>query len=332
MVKRIIYIAIGAILVFCVIYFGFIKGVFTPSGLSVEETSITIEKIADIKELTAAEYYGEVVYSLREYYREELGKKVKKLYDRLKDAEKKGLLAQNDLRNERILTEKLAVIITDQEEKEAIDTLRRLYTEVEYDANNRRYTIVITNAGLLQLFLESSRWEDFKKKYSAKVEKEITKMKTDIAYLARGWVKAVYDLSRLAADKDAHFFCEGTGTLFLNLEMKIKSEINPWFIFDKKVKIEGYTILKEKKVNLNNPESYRNILIVKKGCKERLVRDAKNADIEKIAKVSAEESLGNFLLLFLYKDKEIKSVKIIEDSQAFKAEKEKCLQENKESS
>lgn len=331
MVKRIIYIAIGAILVFCVIYFGFVRGLFTPSDLSIEDTSITVEEIAEIKELTAAEYYGEVVYSLREYYREEFDKKVEKLYKTLKEAENKRLLTQNDLRNERILKEKLAVIITDQEEKEAIDTLRRLYTKVEYDAKNRRYTIVITNAGLLQLFLESSRWEDLKKKYSAKVEEEIRKMGTDIAYLARGWVKAVYDLSKLAADKEAHFFCEDTGILFLNLEMKIKSEINPWFIFDKKVKIEGYTILKEKKVNLNNPQSYRNILIVKKGCKERLIRDAKNADIEKIAKVSAEESLGNFLSLFLYKDKEITSVKIIGDPQAFKAEKEKCSQENKES-
>lgn len=331
MVKRIIYIAVGAILVFCVIYFGFIKGIFTPSGLSVEETSITIEKIAEIKELTAAEYYGEVVYSLREYYREAIDKQVKGLYDTLKDAIEKRLLTRNDIANERILTEKLAVIITDQEEKEALDTLRRIYTKVGYDANNRRYTRMITNGGLLQLFLESTSWEDFKKKHSAKIEKEIGKKRTDIAYLARGQVKAVYDLSKLVADKEAQFFCEGTGTLFLNLEIKIKSEINPWFIFDKKVKIEGYTILKESKVNLDKAESYHYILIVKKGCKERLVTDAKNAGIEKMAKDSAEESLGNFLSLFLYHGKEIESVKIIEDPQAFKAEKEKCSQENKES-
>jgi hypothetical protein len=328
---------LSVILVFGIIYFGYhiVNGLFTRSNLSIENTSITVEKISEIKELIAAEYYGEVVHSLKDQYLDDLIKWINTLYGKIKEAEKNGNEYPTKKINEEKVEKKelvgnLEEIIKKEEEKKLSYIINSLTKYSDWDNRLKKFVMIIDKKDkklkelqdeLKKLLLKKDQ-EHFKKEHKRIFEEALEKMKTDIAYLVRGSVKAVYDLK---INDKTHFFCECTGTLVLNLKLELVGKINPWFIFGEKVKVEGYTILKEENLKLEKPESYIHILNLKEGCRQKLVEEAKKAGIETKAKESAEKSLGNFLSLFRYKDKEIKSVKIMESLDEFKKEKSRCF-------
>ena len=114
----------------------------------------------------------------------------------------------------------------------------------------------------------------------------------EIVFIGRGWVKAGFDFGKLnegnfmydEANKSVHFF--GIKPVILD------TDINPWFIPERKVK--GFEL-----VNYSGKVNFEDAKAVKKQCKEKLLEQARKADIVKKAMENGEETLKNFFSLIL---------------------------------
>jgi hypothetical protein len=114
----------------------------------------------------------------------------------------------------------------------------------------------------------------------------------EIVFIGRGWVKAGFDFGKLnegnfmydESNKSVHFF--GIKPEVLD------TDINPWFIPERKVK--GFEL-----VDYSGKVSFEDAKAVKKQCKEKLLDQANRADIIKKALENGEEALKNFFALIL---------------------------------
>jgi len=114
----------------------------------------------------------------------------------------------------------------------------------------------------------------------------------EIVFIGRGWVKAGFDFGKLnegnfmydESNKSVHFF--GIKPVILD------TDINPWFIPERKVK--GFEL-----VDYSGKVNFEDAKAVKKQCKEKLLEQARRADIVARAQENGEEALRNFFSIIL---------------------------------
>jgi hypothetical protein len=114
----------------------------------------------------------------------------------------------------------------------------------------------------------------------------------EIIFIGRGWVKAGFDFGKLnegnfmydESSKSVHFF--GIKPVILD------TDINPWFIPERKIK--GFEL-----VDYSGEVDFEDAKAVKKQCKEKLLDQAKQAEIIHRALENGKEALKNFFALIL---------------------------------
>ena len=118
------------------------------------------------------------------------------------------------------------------------------------------------------------------------------KRKKDIVFIGRGWVKAGFKFGQL--DESNFYYDEDAKLIhFYGLSPSIlDKDINPWFIPERKIK--GFEL-----VDFYNKATFEEGKMVKKKCKEKLLAQAKDADILARAKFNGQEALTNFFSLLL---------------------------------
>lgn len=121
--------------------------------------------------------------------------------------------------------------------------------------------------------------------------KKLEEEKGNIVFIGRGWVKAGFDFSKL--DKGNLFYEESSQTIHLyNIApVVLDHDINPWFI--PKQKIKGFEL-----VDFSKGATFVEAREVKKRCKEKLLAQA-GTDLLKKAQENGAEALRNFFSLLL---------------------------------
>jgi hypothetical protein len=121
--------------------------------------------------------------------------------------------------------------------------------------------------------------------------KKLEEQKANIVFIGRGWVKAGFDFGKL--DKSNLFYEEAAQTIHLyNLApVVLDHDINPWFI--PKQKIKGFEL-----VDFSKGATFKEAIEVKKRCKEKLLAQA-GTDLLKKAQENGAEALRNFFSLLL---------------------------------
>ncbi|HLN18707.1 MAG TPA: hypothetical protein VK255_00880 [Patescibacteria group bacterium] len=175
--------------------------------------------------------------------------------------------------------------------------------------------------------------ETFKNKNSLKnlldksVDDKIKKNGEDVVLLARGRVFAKYDLSHIECYYSP--MDEDKGTLFIVSNLDIKPIVNPYLIFNKQARVNGFEVIKSDKKDTNNDDLLMTNSILSELIKEggkKLREDAINAEIEKDAKESAQTCLLRLIqAIGAEKPGKIDNVDIIQDKKEIDRSKYKFL-------
>ncbi len=287
-------------------------GIFKPSLPKLEDTPVSLRSIRDIGELITAEYYGEVVVSLKGKYIEEIDTTSRAFAEKARDLNLDfqhaidGLKEQDtvrfrgfnqgrkikeyfhsafpDLTSDPNYHAFIEALTDNLKERNEQTLLKRLYKE-KIPAEKLR--------------VDPSVFEKFKRDELNEVYADKFKRNRQLVILGRGWVKAGFDFGNFTED---NFKYDSDKKLihFIGLEPKLLSyTINPWFIPEKGVK--GFEIILAS--NKNNPE---HVLEAKREALSKLRSQALERNILKQAKDNASENLRTFFSLLL--DEEISDV------------------------
>ncbi len=287
-------------------------GIFKPSVAKLEDTPVSLRSIRDIGQLITAEYYGEVVVSLKGKYIEEIDTTSKAFAEKANDLNVDfrhaidGLIEQDSVRfrgfnqgqkikeyfhsafpnltsdpNYHAFIEALAKNLGERNEQ---TLLKRLYKE-KLPAD--------------KLKVDPSIFEDFKRKELNEVYADKFKRNRQLVILGRGWVKAGFDFGSFT-EENFKYDSDKKLIHFIGMEPQILGyTINPWFIPEKGVK--GFEILLAS--NKNNPE---HVMEAKREALSKLRSQALERNILKQAKDNARENLRIFFSLLL--DEEVSDV------------------------
>jgi len=302
---------------------------FFSSDPKLRDTPVSLRSIRDIGELITAEYYGEVIESLKEsmiynFDKEELIVDAADLYNDLissvillkeqDDTIRKKLFSLKNRVKKRNIDRKFGrnfpEVVSHYLYKSLIDNIA--------DYNNISINTDTESAVLWHLFkIERNDLEDYLETNDEinEVLKEIEnyyvvqrtdslnreKIKKQIIYVGRGWVKAGINF-RNFNNKNFWYNKDRQIIYFRDFDPQILNyDINPWFIPEKKIK--GFElIVATGKIKHPLEESTK----VKIRCKEKLRTQAIEAGILEQAKQNARESLK--LLFSVLLDTEIKDV------------------------
>ncbi len=291
--------------------------ILTPAKKVLKDTPVQVESIREIGQLITAEYYGEVISSLKEVVNE-------KDYNELKEFN----TIVNDLHEDF----KEAMVEFSQEEhsgsnQKIYDAFKKNYPELvgnklfgtylyyirEKIKNNNYKRSELDNALrtakrnrlIKRLYKNNLHWRDKLLKIQTddfkEVKKEMVKRSSKkdfrhsrLVIVGRGWVKAGFDFRKFT---ERNFHYDGTYKRihFIGLEPKVLSAtINPWFIPEEGV--EGFEFLIAERGARLKPEYTR---IVKQRCLDKLQQQAMEKQILMRSKKNAEYWLKNFFSLLL---------------------------------
>ena len=271
--------------------------------LLVRDTPISLKEVHEIGELIASEYHGEVLESLKEIYKGTQETELVEAYRNFKGTYQqvsKEIPARKPRKQLRLFFQKI------KDDKKEYFLLKKI-SNIKKD---RQFVEL----------LDTTSWEDFRKKYVAEVEKVVDKYSkktvknAELVYLGRGSVKAGFDLSEL---KEENIQWKGKDTLCLvDFNPKILDvTINPLYIPE--LGIAGFELIRatgERKI------TFEEIALVKNACREKLKNEAVERKIFNRAINSAEETLETFFG-FLSENKKLKKV-MIKPSVFFKVKEE----------
>ena len=240
----------------------------------IEETAISLKDLRDIGELITAEYYGEVVESLQETYMINDLSHLQEAYEKIR--EEYIVLGRRYQRPIRRVRKFRKLPVHDSDEYKILMKATKNFISFSGDRK----------------FLEESVWKkDWNQFYAdnrESIDRFIVKKndKTELVYLARGWVKAGFDLSKI----DTSIMFVDRDTLFVqNVNpMIFDVDINPWFIPGKS---KGYELVRTRNENKIN---FDQVAAVKMACIEKMRRDAIERGILNTAREAAEEIFSNF--------------------------------------
>ncbi len=290
------------IVVAAVLLFSFFDpfNIFGSNKKTLRDTPITLSSIKEIGELITAEYYGEVLGSLKEINVEQLDSNI----DVLAELNHNFAEAMADMRNKNLEFKGLF-------KKRKIEN----YFDDNYaDIRNDPYFGYLMNylEGSLHLNNERQVFKYFydNDKYtgddiSAEVLKDLPKdtrkvfvadkqlLKKQIVMLGRGSVKAGYKFDNFS-ENNFKYSTASNIVYFIGLTPEILScNINPWFIPEKKVK--GFELI----LYTGKAADPKYVEEVKEKCVEELRESAMKQDILSKAEANARENLKSFFSLLL---------------------------------
>ncbi len=320
-------IVVGAIVLFAF---------FDPFGWfdrtpKIENTPVSIKSIRQIGEIITAEYYGEVVESLKDTLLKDyedtvsLNDRVKELFIDLKQVmheyKDSGKIHgynlykhyDNDdnldqLRNSPFYEPLMGFLVdeaggdifkldTDDEKKGKKEKLEKkvvLKIFKSFKRRNKAYEY----KGVNPKFSKFYKW--YRRRVLSRKNIFGKGKARELVLIGRGWVKAGISFEDFT-ESNLKYHEDKQEVHLFNVEPKILDyDMNPWFIPEKKV--QGFVIVRAT-AEAKNP---RDIALVKKRCKERLREQALERDIIGIATVNAEKSLRLFFSVLI--GKEIKKV------------------------
>lgn len=311
-------------------------GMFT--NAKTKQTANLVTGVRDIGQLVTAEYYGEVISSWKEFRLTEFPEdtltdfadqaweeiryatfkvfwvdkgKSKQIATEIRRSDfYKNLPSKNAYKEfiaylgDKYLPQKLDKIYENEKLKSGIEgkvydalfkelkqkekALRKKYKRSK-PAERLLYEEEVNN---LQ-FEEAPYDNEFFAYYQFLIKRDIQDEKRkNIVFIGRGSVKAGFDFGTL--DESNFLYDEDAKTVnFFGLKPQIlDADINPWFIPERKVK--GFELVAYSgKVNFEEAKE------VKKQCKEKLLDQARKADIVKNAEENGREALKNFFALLL---------------------------------
>lgn len=320
-----ILLVIGVILVFT---FWDPFGLFTKT--KIRATANMVSSIKDIGQLVTAEYYGEVLSSLKEFKLTEFSKDsispiARNLYVDLKFEYSSKGLTKNLIKKSMLKKDygadfyyKFIAFLGTQysggndfedyykvkkgELKKGVETdvLRQLRHEIrmkeknlkkEYGDDSPEYTEE------LNFYIEEIPDEinDFYKFSQEILKKDLfigSNRNKSIVFIGRGWVKAGFDFGTIS-DQNL-LYDEKRKVIHLHgiHPSILDTDINPWFIPERKVK--GFEL-----VDYSGKVTFEDAKVVKNLCKQKLLSQALLADILLRAQVNGKEALTNFFSLLL---------------------------------
>ncbi|MEL6252848.1 MAG: hypothetical protein AAFR87_12610, partial [Bacteroidota bacterium] len=320
---------------------------FVNTSYSLGTSALSIKEVKEIGELMSAEFYGEIIHSLREGFESNSDEAFKNTFTSLK--EKVPFFYQihkNELfpnkANERLNDKQIARVwnevykyfkeYSDDREKLVylhllrISNKNRKLKKPKKDEELQFFRALMNENIIWDSFINNGGRDDFfreeKDKFAAEILNQI-----EIHYLCRGWVKAGYDLTTIA---NTELKADTSGLLKITgLDPYILSaDINPWFIPPQGPYTEGVpgfellkVAIKDKarrpSVSISGDRAkkeipFRLISRTKKTARIELIEEALERDIFGTAKSSAEESLLQLIQMLDPENKQgVKAIEIV---------------------
>ncbi|MEQ8629678.1 DUF4230 domain-containing protein [Ekhidna sp.] len=320
-----IVLVVGAIIAFT---FWDPIGMFT--NARTKQTANLVTGVRDIGQLITAEYYGEVISSWKEFKLTEFPEDT--LTDFAEDAWQEVALtiwenknSKNQLKSRVRNTEFHLDLPTNNTFNEFVACLGNNYLTRKMSRIYKEGSLV----GNVEQTIYKRMLKDFNKKY--KQLKKTSRLKGDrldsamnaylldvpafvydffpfyqyvvgedlerekkknIVFIGRGSVKAGFDFGQL---DESNFLYEEDRKMIHFYGVKptvLDADINPWFIPERKVK--GFEL-----VSFSGKVNFEEAKEVKRQCKQKLLAQARGADIVKRAEENGKEALRNFFSLLL---------------------------------
>jgi hypothetical protein len=297
---------IQAILVIAaVLLFSFFDpfNIFGSKKKTLKDTPVSVTSIREIGELITAEYYGEVLGSLKEINVEQLDSNINVLNDlnhrfadamadmREKNLEFKGGIFTNRKRKiENYFDENYADLRNDPYFSSLMD-----YLEASLHLNNERqvFKYFYDNDKLTGGDISTAILKDLPKNTRQLFIADKQLLKQQIVMLGRGSVKAGYKFDNFN-ENNFKYITSSNIIYFIGLTPEILScNINPWFIPEKKVK--GFEII----LYTGKASDPKYVAEVKDKCVEELRESAMKQEILVKAESNARENLKSFFSLLL---------------------------------
>jgi len=286
---------------------------FDPMGLfggrlKIRDTPVAVERVRQIGQLITAEYYGEAIASLilngtDTIEQEEFEPEGQAVFDQmivsldsLKKLEKSKIVNVKRRNIEKTMDEVFPGLARDRLYIPMLNYLKdtiRARSGKKYDRKDvlwnlyddgriREGVLTIDNGFQLEgLYSFVSKTE----------EERLEKVKNNIAYIGRGWVKAGIDFGEMRSSDIS--YSEQNRTIYIRgckVEI-LDCDINPWFVPGK---VKGYELIKLKG-SFDNP--FAEAVKVKTRCLENLRVQALKSGILEQADQNARESLKNLFSL-----------------------------------
>jgi hypothetical protein len=292
------------LVVVAVLLFSFFDpfNIFASRKKTLKDTPISISSIKEIGELITAEYYGEVLGSLKDINIQKLDSNVYRLGKldssfaaamtemRTKNLEFKGLFRKRKI--EDYFDANYDFIRSDPFYDSLIEYLKK-----DLDLNTERQ--------VLKHFYEDTNLKasDIKQDVLSRLSKNKRQpfvpnknmLKQQIVMLGRGSVKAGYRFDNFN-ENNFNYSQANNIVYFIGLKPEIFScNINPWFIPEKKVK--GFELI----LYTGSAKDPKYISEVKAKCVAELRESAMRQDILTKAEINARENLKSFFSLLLDK-------------------------------
>ena len=288
------------------------------------QTATIVTGVRDIGELVTAEFYGEVISSLKEIelteppedqlqiLSEDIYLQFKRTFATIKrpQVDGKAVTDNLNLQEKETYSKFIAFLgtrylkrglnrIYDEDKKQIKGNLekvilKRLYDEVH--EMRRRLDKEKIDENQFDQYLDSippflGEFNEFHSMLTKKDVMEGPDRKKNIVFIGRGWVKAGFRFDKF---DDNNFVYDKVNKVvhFYGLEPVIlDKDINPWFIPERKIK--GFEL-----VNYSPGLSFQDAKDVKKRCKEKLLEQA-GKEILIRAEENGKEALKNFFSLIL---------------------------------
>ncbi|MEZ5103246.1 MAG: DUF4230 domain-containing protein [Draconibacterium sp.] len=318
-----IIVVVAAVLVFS--WFDPLN-ILAPTKLKLKDTPIQVESIKEIGQLITAEYYGEVISSLKEVVGEQQFTEMQEFNYIVDDfhSEFKTTIA-DFVEEEKEINNNKDKIYEEFVKFSPELTSDPLYNSYLYYINekikNRNYKRNELNKELSlnekktlikKLYLNRGNWRDklnetetdeFKNTKTEVIQRKAKKeyRNSRLVLIGRGWVKAGFDFGTFN-ERNFKYDENRKQVHFIGLKPQIISAtINPWFIPEEGV--EGFEFLIAERGARLKPEYTK---MVKQRCLDKLQQQAMEKQILKRSQDNAETFLKSFFSLLM--DDEIKGV------------------------
>ena len=312
-----IIVVVGAVLVFSWFDpFDFLA----PTKRTLKNTPIQVQSIREIGQLITAEYYGEVISSLKEVIGEKDYNEMQQFNYIVDDLHNEFKLTISDFTEEDLPNnkDKIFTAFTSFNPELIADSLYSAYLyyifekikDRNYKRNeiDRELDIDKQKTLIKRLYLNRYSWRDqlfeietneFKSIKKEVIERASKKdyRKSRLVLIGRGWVKAGFDFGEFT-DRNFRYDKNRKRIHFIGLQPQIISAtINPWFIPEEGV--EGFEFLIAERGARLKPIYTK---MVKQRCLDKLQKQAMDKQILVRSQKNAETHLKAFFSLLLDED------------------------------
>lgn len=307
-------------------------GMFT--NAKTKQTANLVTGVRDIGQLVTAEYYGEVISSWKEFkltefpsdtltdFAEEAWQEVtftiwqnrnrkNELQERVRNSSFCKSLPDKNAFNEFVasigsqyLTRKMNRIYKDGQLKKGVERTiyKRVLKDLEKEEKRLKKSLGLRSGQTSPELEEAIRTHmldvpsfvyDFFPFYQYVVQRDLDQEKRkNIVFIGRGSVKAGFDFGQL--DESNFLYDEDRKMIhFYGIKPTVLDvDINPWFIPERKVK--GFEL-----VSFSGDVNFEEAKEVKRQCKQKLLAQARGAEIVERAEENGKEALKNFFSLLL---------------------------------